>query len=142
MIEQAAKAKRKAAVKTKSPAQASSKKTPTAKKPATNTSRTKPDTKRSTARNKASDKDLAFSISDGMNAFGAAMSSYAQEQMDDTVAAAQRLLNCRTLEDMATVQSQYVQHSLQRLVKQANNLSQSAESYDLGELMRRFYRTV
>jgi phasin family protein len=69
---------------------------------------------------------FAKSFKQDTGALGSAFMSYAQEQIEDAVQTAQQLLNCRTLEDMAALQTRYVQQSFDRFVKKANTLTQTA----------------
>jgi uncharacterized protein YukE len=97
-------------------------------------------------------ENASSSIKKSLSSFGAAFNGYAQEQYQDAVATAQQLLNCRTLEDMATLQSQFVQTSFDRLIKQANKLTQSAANAakeksgsmnnQLEQFVQRFYRAA
>ena len=59
-------------------------------------------------------------------ALNASLLSYAQEQIEETVSATQQLLNCRTLEDVAMVQTQYMQQSFDRFIKESSKLTQEA----------------
>ena len=64
--------------------------------------------------------------STGNDRFGAAFLHYAQEQIDKTVHTAQQLLNCRSFEEAKSIQSQFMQQSFDRLVKEASKMTQTA----------------
>lgn len=51
--------------------------------------------------------------------------NYAQTQIEDTVNTAQNLLACRTLEEMANLQAQFLQQSFDRLVNEASKIAQT-----------------
>lgn len=65
------------------------------------------------------------SVKKGIEAMGSSLVNFAQDQIEETVLTAQQLLNCRSLEDLATVQTKFVKQSFDRLVKQANKMAQS-----------------
>ena len=72
-----------------------------------------------------------------------------QEQFDETVQTAQKLLNCQTWEALSQVHTQYMQESFDRLMQNATSLVQKAAksaqniNAPLGDqfdtLMQRFY---
>jgi phasin family protein len=68
----------------------------------------------------------AKSFNSGTEALNASLLAYAKNQIEETVSATQKLLNCRSLEDAAQVQTQYMQQSFDRLVKEASKLAQSS----------------
>jgi phasin family protein len=49
-----------------------------------------------------------------------------QEQFDETVQTAQKLLNCHSWEDISQVHTEFLQQSFERLVQHATALAQSA----------------
>jgi len=54
--------------------------------------------------------------------------SFAQTQVEETMRTAEALLQCRTLEDMTNVQTQFMQQSFDRFLAEANKLAQSTAS--------------
>lgn len=66
------------------------------------------------------------SLNTGIETFGKTFNNYAREQIEKTVHTAQQLLNCRTLEDVKALQSQFMQQSFDRLVKEASKMTQTA----------------
>lgn len=66
------------------------------------------------------------SVKKGIENLGSSLMSFAQDQLQETVLTAQQLMNCRSLEDVTAVQSQFVKQSFERLVKQASKMAQSS----------------
>lgn len=96
-----------------------------------------------TASSKA--EQSSSSVKKGIETLGSSLMSFAQDQMQETVQTAQQLLNCRSLEDVATVQTKFVKDSFDRLVKQANKMAQTTANMakgaatPLSDRMERFF---
>lgn len=68
----------------------------------------------------------ANTFNKGLEGLSASFMKYAQSQMEENVQAAQQLLNCRSIEDMTNVQTQFIQQSFDRFIQQTNKMAQSA----------------
>ncbi len=72
--------------------------------------------------------------------------SLAQEQIGEAVSMLQALLKCRSLQDVTSLQKDYMQKSFDRLVQQTNKLTQEMElmtknkSKPLNEQLENFMR--
>lgn len=61
----------------------------------------------------------------GIEGLGNTFMTYAQTQMEETVTTAQKLLSCRSIEEMADLQAQFMQQSFDRLVNEASKIAQT-----------------
>lgn len=61
-----------------------------------------------------------------MDSLNASIAQFTRNQIDDTVATTQALLQCRSLSDMSAVQSRFLRDSFERFVHQANHMAQAA----------------
>ena len=83
-----------------------------------------------TASSKAGQSATTFK--NGIQTLGSSLVSFAQDQLQESVLTAQQLMNCRSLEDVATVQTKFVKQSFDRLVKQANKMAQTTATFAKG----------
>ncbi len=74
-------------------------------------------------------KEQATALKTGVQALSHSFIGFAQGQIEETVQAAQQLLKSRTLEEMAAVQTQFIQQSFDRLVNGANKMTQKAAHF-------------
>lgn len=65
------------------------------------------------------------SFNNGIEGLSTAFVSYAQNQLEETMLAIQHLLNCRTLEEMAEVQSQFMHDSFDRFIAETSKMAQT-----------------